>query len=141
MDISPLFEFLHVYSRDFGDYLAGLDSSCENFTGTDYYFTSFFTILGFSFASSLVFYFPGSSSRKTKHWFLWGAFMSFVAAILIFFLIRHDLNSKPICEELFLSSNDLLAFSFIIFLYTLMLYVIFSLIMKNFSTHGMKTPF
>lgn len=141
MNFSLLYEWTGLYSNDFADFLAGLDLSCENFSGTDFYFWSTISIVLFSIFSNLIFYITNSSSGlKRKHWFGFAFVASFLSAFIINILIKQNLD-YGYCSELDIRKSDLLSYSILVFSYTFFLFFILSMFFKRFSIHGKKTPF
>ena len=143
---APLYElFKSLYGSDLADHLYGLN---PNNSG-NYDARSLYVMVGFicilSTAAFVVGYYLKVTSKYTR-WFHWLGVLGVVWLINLFvgwWMPYKDFDSGNVAASVrdVIQPNHLWGFGFANSLLSIVFFVLFSIIMRRFSTNGSTTPF
>ena len=81
---------------------------------------------------------------QLRKWLIIGTTTSVVAALVAMFIAHQQIEGFTFAQNIFnvnIGSADYLSFGFIVFFYSALLYFVFSLILKSFSSRSRNIPF
>lgn len=133
-----------AYSGDLHKHLKGLDPSTCDYSGTSIYTWTIFIMIPTSLFIILNFYYGFFNRPKFSNRAVWA--LNVLLACLITFLSAYlrpdgDLRNNNYCESLRFNYVDCALFGFTAAMYSLVLCVTLSFLMKWWSLHNKKNPF
>ena len=137
MNIKELFElFGAAHLGDFSDFM---DISRA-------YSTTFYVMLLLPLLVTVVYYIVLDHIllAQLRKWLIIGVSTSAVAALVAMFIAHQQIDGFTFSQNILnanIGSADYLSFGFIVFFYSALLYFVFSLLLKSFSSRSRNIPF
>jgi len=132
------------YSSGLDEYLKGLKTDCETYQAGSIYQLTGFAILGISLLFMLNFYYGLFNNPRFTHRRIWA--LNILAAcgligLLAYFSAASGLPASKHCEDRPFALYDCLLFAFTEMIYTAIVCLIVSLLLKWKSISNKKIPF
>ena len=141
-----LFEALGLYSVQNGlaEHLRGLDLQCNNFTRQSIYNIVFICLFVTNFIIAINYYY-GIFNRRPFNRLGWWLLNAIIGAIVLFAVAfsysNNDFSTKNYCKNLNITTSDCYGFGFTAAIYSILVFIIFSLLIKWKSGINKKVPF
>lgn len=138
--------FENIYGQDFYEILVGRDCNGDQ-TQIDQFVLIGLLTLGITILTVITFYFILNSVRFSKR-LIWGLFLVLNAlinfsTILINLIPKYNEGLFTLFEECYdtVAPNNIYCLGFANIIISTILFIILSIILKRFSTHGKHIPF
>lgn len=140
---APLYEVFNLYSLDLAEHLRGFNTDCTAYDAQAYYVLVGLLLLGISLLATLVYYYLINRPAFSQwyHWLIILLINALIQGAIAFSLTNNDVSIGLYCEELNITSNDCFGFAFSNFIWGIIVYFLFSMVVKWWSTNGKKSPF
>ena len=141
-----LFEALGLYSVQNGlaEHLRGLDLACNNYTRQSVYNIVFACLFIINLVIAANYYY-GIFNRRPFNRLGWWLLNALIGAIVLFSVAfsysNNDFSTKNYCKNLNITTSDCYGFGFTAAIYSVLVFIIFSLLIKWKSGINKKVPF
>ena len=140
------FGSMSFYSTDLGDHLRGFDITCSDYIGTPWYVIIGWSMIGITlFSYSLQYHLIDSPRFNRKgHWWLVSLFIFTLSFLVAFFVPYNSIQAEDYCQDLTITTSDILGFGLSVALWSLLLFMLISSFnpwIRRFSINCRNTTF